>query len=389
MTISKGRRERFYHVLFKLNGRQVNRSTGCENLAAAKVRAKEIFAECVRGPKEAASIASLSAQLEEMKSMIVRIMENAASPSTGRPGRSSAKVNLTVTIQEAYDAFVEYRDGQKATGDHEIRLRRRLRAFLSFVGGTTPLGSITPDHIKKWTQARANVTKTIKHEVAAVAQLWKWCADMHGWCDPAVPKRVPIPRISSTVNVVERELPTTVPIEKCREIMAWVENNAPDHALFYALSLFSGVRANKKKHETDTVSGEILRLFQAVTANGWDQYLLPEMLRIPAGKVKGKPRQVFCPPNVRAYIEAYQDRVKAPLQKWHQAEIIERFRISHNSFRHSAVSAYVSVHGEARAAIYFGTDVRTLQNHYINLMARKDAEQFYEIYPLKRSEKAA
>jgi len=42
-----------YRVLFRLDGRKFNRSTGETNYAAAQRKGAEIFAEVVRGQKEA------------------------------------------------------------------------------------------------------------------------------------------------------------------------------------------------------------------------------------------------------------------------------------------------------------------------------------------------
>jgi hypothetical protein len=61
VTVYKPSGEKYYHVLFRYGPerRQVNRSTGKEDYAEAKVRASEIFAEVISGPKQKAEVSEM------------------------------------------------------------------------------------------------------------------------------------------------------------------------------------------------------------------------------------------------------------------------------------------------------------------------------------------
>jgi hypothetical protein len=162
-----------------------------------------------------------------------------------------------------------------------------------------------------------------------------------------------------------------------------VESESPKYILFYALSIFSGVRAGKERNRGED-SGEIVRLLRDVKVRGWEKLIKNGKLLVPVGKVGGNPRVVFTPECLRAWIEAYPSFIEAPLQAWHRKHISKPFKLPKNSFRKTCASSFVVLYGKEKAAELFGKSQGVLNKFYLsNLIEKADAEALFSIFPKK------
>jgi hypothetical protein len=354
----------------------VNRSTGTTIYADAQQRAAEIFAEVIRGPKEATTMASLERQMEDLKTLVLRLSLNGA-----KDGNPHAQAEVK-TVKQGYDAFVAAKQSAGMAAESLPRLQRRLGEFVDFAGPKINLPEITTQSIESWVASKpANNPRTKNNDVDAVSQFLRWCGSPpRRWCDPEIGSGVSKPRVARHSALIEVLTP-----DQAQAMLNWVETNHPEYVLYYAVALFAGVRANKKGSANDTRSGEIIRLFAAVKANHgqWPAKLFNGIaLHIPSGKVNSAPRQVHTPENLKRWLEAYPDSLEVPHRCWHTRNVAKPFSLPANGLRHTAASAYISSGGDfGRAAILFGNSEAILKNRYVNLMTKEIADGFWQIFP--------
>lgn len=376
MTIWRSASDKPYHVIFRHGGVQVNRSTGTTIYADAQRRAAEIYAEVIRGPKEATTMASLERQIESIKALVLRLSLNGA--NAGNPhGKTEVK-----TLKAGYDAFIAAKQSAGMAAESLPRLQRRLGEFVDFAGPGINLPEITTQTIEAWIGSKpGNNPRTKNNDVDAVSQFLRWCGSPpRRWCDPEIGSGVSKPRVARHSALIEVLTP-----DQAQAMLNWVETNHPEYILYYAVALFAGVRANKKGSANDTRSGEIIRLFEAVKANHgqWPAKLFNGIaLHIPSGKVGGAPRQVHTPENLKRWLEAYPDSLEVPHRCWHTRNVAKPFSLPANGLRHTAASAFISSGGDfGRAAVLFGNSEEVLKNRYVNLMTKETAEKFQKIAP--------
>ena len=375
VTIWRAASDKPYRVIFRYNGVQVNRSTGSTSYAEAQRLGAEIYAEVVRGPKEAVTMARLERQLEDLKTLVLKLSMG------GRHGNPHVRTEVK-TLRYAYDAFVAAKRTEGLAEETLPRLQRRLDEFIGFAGPLTKLPEITTETIERWIASKpSNNPRSKNNDVDAVAQFLRWAGNPpRRWCDPEVGRGVAKPRVSRQSALIE-----VLTLKQARAVLKWVEENHPEYALYYAIALLAGVRANKKGSANDTRSGEIIRLFDAVKANNgrWPARLWNGIvLHIPSGKVKGAPRQVHTPENLKRWIETYPDSLEVPHRCWHTRNVATPFELPANGLRHTSASAYVSSVGDfSRAAVLFGNSEAVLKNRYVNLMTKEHANEFWQIFP--------
>jgi len=373
VNVAWDKRSKRYHVRFRHDGRQYDRSTGETGKAAAIRKGAEIFAQIIRGPKEASTLAALEVQISELKTLVLQLVANGT-------GHKNPNVKVEVkSLEDARLAFAEARKSKHVASSNEDRLQRRIENFVEFTGKNCTLPELKVEHLEIWKDSRPNNgARAQKNDIDAVAQFLRWCGKPpRRWCDPELAKGVELDEVPRFSRLPEVLLP-----EQAEAMMRLVEGNAPQFVLFYAIALLAGVRANKKDSADDNDGGEIIRLFAAVKRDGWGKYFNGLVLRIPSGKVRGEPRQVHTPENLKAWIRAYPNSLEAPQRAWHTRHVSKPLKLPKNGLRHTAASAYVSSVGDfARAVILFQSAESTLRKHYINLMTREQAESFWKIIP--------
>lgn len=376
VTVAWDKRSGRYHARFRHDGRQYDRSTGETDHKLATQKAAQIFSEVIRGPKEAATLAGLEAQIGELKALVLQLVAN----GTGHHKNPNVKVEVK-ELEVARLAFVAARETKNVASANEDRLQRRILNFVEFTGEKVTLPELTVEHLEKWKNARPeNGPRAQKNDIDAVAQFLRWCGKPpRRWCDPELAKGVELPEVGRVSSLPEIILP-----DVSETLLRTIECIAPQYVLFYAIGLLSGARANKKDAVDDEDGGEIIRLFEAVKRSGWDKYFNGLVLRIPKGKVRGEPRQVHTPDNLKAWLRAYPDSLEVPQRAWHTRNVSTPLQIPANALRHTAASAFISAGGDfGRAAVLFQSSESTLKKHYVNLMTPEQAAAFWQIMPLK------
>lgn len=260
VNVAWDKRSKRYRVRFRFEGRQFDRSTGETDLKLATQRAAEIYAEVIRGPKEAAPIAALREDIASLKELVLQLAANGTKPQ---------KPAIRKTLAEAFEEFMHAKEFRRKVAPSTLdRLKRRIESFARSVAGETPLSEITAEHIAAWVDTRpSNKPRSIKNDVDDIAHFFRWCGSPpRRWCDPELGKGVDCPQVSKQSALIE-----ILTIDQARNLMAFIEKEAPQYALYYAIALFAGGRANKKESTHDTDSGEIIRLFEVVKAAGkWE-----------------------------------------------------------------------------------------------------------------------
>ena len=166
--------------------------------------------------------------------------------------------------------------------------------------------------------------------------------------------------------------------------MRLVECQYPDYVAFYAITLFSGIRADKD-------DGEALRLLNAVKNGGWSRHFIkPGLLLVPCGKVDGVPRDAYLPDNLRVWLDAYPQSVAIPHRCWHTRHVSKPLGLPTNYARHTAASCYIASGGSlGTASILFGNSEAILKRDYVSLVSAAEARKFYAIFPKKVAVAAA
>jgi len=365
--------ERFYRVGFRFNGKFVNRSTGCTERDAADARGTEIFAEVVRGPKEAATLANLQQQLNELTTLVQQLVKN---------GISGALPTGPLIPQTVFQARDEFDSAQKKQTKYVTWLKvsgrvRRLCAFL----GDRPLTDVTQQQVDAYLGSKAWAGKTRGHEISAAKSFFKFCVKQK-WLTSSPAAEITKPR-----NAASSSMPEVLTTKQIIDLLQYIELIYPHWLLFYVIAIFSGARANKitkaeRLREEDS-GGEITRLLDAVKVHGWGKFTPGLQLRLPEGKVGQRPRQIWFPDALRAYLAAYPSSLEAPTPTQHTT-IAKDFGIPPNAFRHTAASLYIANGGTiATATLLFQTSEGKLSGHYLNLISPEDAKTILAIRPIQ------
>jgi hypothetical protein len=362
-----------YRVIFRYQGKQINRSTGATSYAEAKLSGARIYAEVVRGPEEAVSMAAIKGQISDLKELVLKLSLGMGSGSKNPHVKFEVK-----TLGFAVEAFKTAKIKEGLAEETVPRLIRRLEEFKNFIGEGTCMPEISSESIERWLDSKPdNSGRTRWNDLVAVAQFLRWAGKAPRlWCNPDICGDVAKPKKGGSMIGI-------LTIEQGEKLMEFIEENHPQYVLFYAIALLAGVRANKKNEAGDTKSGEIVRLLDFVKKHGWTPEIWNGLvLHIPSGKIGGRPRQVHTPQNLKAWLRAYPGSLEVPHRAWHTRHVAKPFGLPKNGLRHTAASAYISSVGDfARAAILFGTSEGVLKARYVLLMTKEMAERFWKIFP--------
>ena len=175
VTVWKPEMEKFYHVLFKHGGKQYNRSTGCEDVAAAKLRGAEIFAEVVAAPRKAAEAATLATLAERL----ARIEALLASLGAGASG-AAVVPSSPRTPREAVEEYL----GEKGRSVSPLHLKNLRMVNGELVGWLEREGKelhqLGVVDLSSWLHAMEDrvggwKAKTHAHWVTEVSMFLNWC----------------------------------------------------------------------------------------------------------------------------------------------------------------------------------------------------------------------
>ncbi len=366
----------FYHAIFRWKGKLVNRSTGTLDRKEASKKAAEIFAEVVNGPKQEAGYERILSEFSDLKAQLQLALGGQSSVAPARP---SYLTPPPATVAGAVDAFFAERKNGNYSHVAEKELEKRMRRFTGKNCNKLQLSDLNPQVVSKWSDK--------KNDLDAIRQLANWCSK---------PARKWIPlELVAALPVSQKRKPKTSIFDSlispgvAEQILRKVEVEHTKYILFYALAIFSGVRAGKEKKRGDD-SGEIVRLLNEVKERGWEPLIKNRKLLVPYGKIEDEPRVGFSPECLLAWIAAYPACIEAPLESWHRNHISRPFKVPQNSFRKTCASSFVILYGREKAAEFFGNSQGVLNKHYVsNLIEKADAEALFCIFPKKTDTEAA
>ena len=359
--------ERRWHVLFTVAGKFHNRSTGCETKAEAEKRAAEIFADVVRGPAEAreqVTLQALAAKVDALMSLLTA-GGKAEGVSLSPPPLASIPDKL---FHDTLQSFLA--EKQHVSMWHLRDLKESNAKLIKYLSGIGifRLRDLTPDHLVNWLRDAGWTGKTYNRRLNSAAAFLNWCKK-RGFVltNPA--------DSIDRVRVPKHSIPETLTLAQCRALMAKVETDHPEWAVYYALALFGGLRADKSE-------GEIPRLYKQVAEHGWGKFTSEKYMWVPEGK-GGSPRKLRMPPNMWAWLSTYCARPQEVPHRCAHTKLAKSIGgLPRNGLRHTAISAYISAgNSMAEAAMTFGNSESIIRKHYADLWTREDAEVFWQIVP--------
>ncbi|MEO7599006.1 MAG: hypothetical protein ABIV50_08740 [Opitutus sp.] len=275
-------------------------------------------------------------------------------------------------IKDALQQFLAEREPFVGPRRHQS-LRTTGEQFLQFVGANVSIADITTERVLKWLRAKGDLKKKSWNNYRAdLFTLFAWCAARpRSWIteNPVTP----VPQ-----HKIIRALPERLEVGQARELMLYLEEKHPEWCVCFVLTLFLGIRPDRK-------SGELAKLAACVERDGLGKYLCNGALHITAEISKDqRSRQAMVPTNVEQWLSRYK---VTPTAIWPESHLTyqfirDRFQIPHDGLRHTAISAHVSLHGSfADAACQFGNSESMIRAHYFNRMSKDEAAEFYRILP--------
>lgn len=376
MNVFKPDGERFYHVFFRYGPeqRQVNRSTGKTVYTEAKVRAAEIFAKVISEPQEKEEVSELRALISQLQTSVSAAPVSGVSHSATDVA-PSALPPTKMKLNKALAQFLEAKS--RSVSFHQLdALKVRNTHLVQFCQdrGLTHIHQVTPGVCDAWLKTKNVALRTQRGYMGDISSFLNWCTKYpRQWLVKNPVSALEKPRVRSGI-------PTTLTVTAAREFMEQLEERHPDFVTFYALCLIAGARPDKRE-------GELTRLAEDIACNGWARYVSDRIVTISRPKV-GNPRNFPLTDNLREWLQCYPKLV-IPTQWQHQC-LAKEFKLSANVLRHTAISAFVTMNGSmAEAAVAFGNSETMIRRHYLNLMSKADAMDFYGIKPKLRRPKAA
>ena len=187
----------------------------------------------------------------------------------------------------------------------------------------------------------------------------------------------PVSRVKE--HEIERDVPATVSVEKCIEVMQFVQVFKGGRMVnYFAAQFFAGIRP-------DVRFGEIRRLMAA----GSDRRVMnleTSTIRVTKSISKTSDvRPVKIQPNLLKWFERY------PLDKYPlvpknaetlKAEIRAHFNLEHDVLRHTFISMYAQkFQTMGGAAMQAGNSESIVKSHYYDTFTDAEAELFWSITP--------
>jgi len=368
VTVFKPAGKRFYQVYFRLSGgRQVNLSTGCEDLTTAKIRGAEIFAQEVRRPKETAENTALQALAEEIRSMRAELNR-----IKGASGPVSAKPQARKTLRVGYEECVEAKK-KSCSFHHADSVRIRGNRFVTYCESLGLKWFDEPDDnlCARWLESCKVELKTQHNYHGDVSCLFSWGMESpRKWRSDNPFEKIKLPRIPND------KIPEGLNAKESEAFLHGVEESNPEFISFYCLCLLCGVRQDKR-------DSEMTRFVARVEAEGWRSSVVDGHLVIAEPK-SGPPRRILLPPNVLAWLEAYPT-IRVPSQYRHGL-IIKKYNLPYNALRHTGMTAFVKIGGSiADAATGFGTSEATAKRHYLTSLTKEEALEIHAILPRRKA----
>lgn len=286
--------------------------------------------------------------------------------------KNPPKKDKEISIEKALIECLKERSGRISNSQYD-NIRLRTTMFAAFLGPKTLIGDITKQSINDWLLSTDNGKKTWNNYRGDVSAFFSWCVEKE-WLS-----KNPVESVKTfSKRELARGIPDRLEISVCRQLMGFLENDAPEWCSYFAITLFAGVRP-------DVRDGEMKKLSDGVARDGVSSYFSEPCLKISAELAKDRrPRQTDIQPNLAAWLKKYPPTAKSlcPADYDERSIITSRFKISHDVLRHTCISAYVArFKSLAGAATQFGTSETVIRDHYLNRMSFEEALEFYSIFP--------
>lgn len=245
VNVFKPRNRKFFHVFFRHRGSQINRSTGKETRSEAKEVAAKILSDVVSGTEDQQAkidLRRLVDELNEIKAAFQNQGAVVAPATTGNGTPSSAPKTRLV------DAYTEFLAAKKigVSEEHYDDLRIRCLRFVNYCAsvGIEFVQDVTSKTCLAWVKSVPVLPKTERGYLGNLSSFLNWCTmEPRLWLPLNPVKAVPRERVKAG------KLPDILKPDMAAAVMNYVEENKPEFAAFYAISLFAGVRGGKRHGE--------------------------------------------------------------------------------------------------------------------------------------------
>ena len=288
--------------------------------------------------------------------------------------------NTRKKLSEAVTEFLAEKKETVSPGQLE-NYRLISDRFAKFAGENATLDEITTERVTEWLKSLGQIKKktwnSYRNDLSA---LFAWCvARPRQWIKENPVELVLRYKKKQTVTTPER-----LSVETCRELMAFLEKEHPEWVCYFAVALFAGVRP-------DMTHGEMSKFAVKVGEHGASRYYRGGKFHLSADMTKdGRVRRTTVQPNLATWIEHYPLTADAlnPSNYYRYGQIRARFKIPHDGLRHTCYSAFVAKCGSiADATLEFGNSEGVAKDHYIDMMTKEEAADFYSILPTKAQPK--
>jgi integrase len=276
-------------------------------------------------------------------------------------------------LNEAIAEFLRSKEG--TIGQRQMENYTQVTAHFLRHTGNIELGQIDNRIVEDWLgKMQLQAPKTWNYYRDTLSGLFAFCCEKNRqWL-----QENPVDSIKRLK--VNRGLPERLDVDRCEQLMRFVEKDHPDWTVFFALALFAGIRP-------DLRTGELADLAQVCRKEGVARYFRETTIYISENVAKeGIARQVPISPNLAAWLAVRTvtpDLICPGFGKaWEYRIIRKAMALSHDVLRHTAISAHVAKNRSlADAAIVFGNSETIIRRHYLNSMPMEEADRFYRIRP--------
>ena len=276
----------------------------------------------------------------------------------------------SVTFSEVRRRFLDFQENEGTGEYHRDTLRQRTARFEESFGDR-PISSITSDEIWNWINKLDVGNQTKKHFKAVLSNLFNYAIGF------GIIKTSPITKamkwkVAKSENV-------TLTNEQVRRIM---DNTPKELRAAFTFMTFCGVRVDETKRlRWSDINWEKKSLRIAATGAKTSQGRHVEICDNAMEWLKTAPKGdgLIVPFDTKAKY----DKATAKVRK---AAGFKKGQYPKNGLRKTFISCHYEKHGDLKyTAKQAGNSPSVIQEHYLNLTSKKDADAFFEIRPTKKS----
>ncbi len=271
------------------------------------------------------------------------------------------RTHRSITFRDALTAFLGDKEREGLRPRSLSNLRIRLANFGNGLGDK-PLSEIKKEACTQWLDFGTARTRINRRAVLNTFFAW---AEGEGYCENLV-ARIPKPK-------VDDHEPELLALPQCHRLMEAAQSHrGGEWVPYHALTLFCAIRPTEAERlawdaidieeRTVTISGREAKMRARRTipiADNALDWLLPHL-------AKGT---LLCPPGAAKNLRAIHK--SAGIDPWPQ-----------DAPRHTCISAWMQLYGEAKAATWAGNSPDVCHKFYKGRMSTKNARALFSIRPL-------